>query len=144
MPSQMRSLSRLLETKATRSQAQEELQRAQIVVVEEAKLTKIPPDITILEKIDDVTTADQKLVRPTIMMKEDGRNDGENSELKETHDDGAGRDTLSETSQAPTQYVDEFLQNINILWELIFVDKESQGGSEIANSRDSRLLDKRL
>ena len=116
-----------METKATRSQAQEELQRAQIVVVEEAKLTKIPPDITILEKIDDVTTADQKLVRPT-MMNEDGRNDGENSELKETHEDGAGQDTMSETSQAPTKYVDEFLQNINIFRELIFVNKESQGG----------------
>ena len=78
-------------------------------------------------------------------MHKDGRNNGENSELKETHEDGAGRDTLSETSQAPTKYVDEFLRNIlRELRELIFVNKESQGGSEIANSQDSRLLDKRL
>ena len=91
--------------------------------MEEIKLTKNPPDITILEKIDEVTTTVQKHVRPA-MMNKDGRNDGGNSELKETHEDGAGEDTLSETSQATTRYVDEFLKNINILRELIFVDKE--------------------
>ena len=48
------------------------------------------------------------------------------------------------TNQAPSIYGDEFLQNINILCELTFVNKESRGGSEIPNSRDNRLLDERL
>ena len=78
------------------------------------------------------------------MKYQDGRNDRESSELKETHEDGAGQDILSETNQAPTVYGDEFLQNINILRELILVNKESRGGSEIPNSRDSRLLDECL
>ena len=111
-------------------------------MVEKAKHTKHPPEITIPEKIDDVNTTEQKHVR-TAMMNQDGRNDRESSELKETHEDGASQDTLSETSQAPTMYVVEFLQNINILRGLILVNKESRGGSEIPNSRDSRLLDGR-
>ena len=47
-------------------------------------------------------------------------------------------------NQVSTIYGDEFLQNINILCELIFVNKKSRGGAEIPNCRGSRLLDERL
>ena len=73
VPSQMRSLSGLLEMKVVRCQTNEELQRAQIVAVEGDKLTKIPTDITILEEINDVTTTDNKHFRPAL-KNNDGRN----------------------------------------------------------------------
>ena len=113
-------------------------------MVEKAKPTKDPPEATVPEKINDEATTKQTHVEEPLnglicqisqhqrekhvrtgTMNQDGRNERESSELKETHEDRAGQDTLSETNQAPTMYVDEFLQNINIFRELILVNKES-------------------
>ena len=112
---QIRLLSRLQKTEATRSrvqEAREDLWRPQVVMVEKAKPTKHPPEAKVPEKIDDDATTEQthdeeplnglicrisqrqreKHVR-TAMMNQDGRNE-----------DRACQDTLSETNQAHRTY----------------------------------------
>ena len=78
------------------------------------------------------------------MMIQGDRNEGDSWKSDSDHEERTRRDTPWGTNQVPAIYGDAYKQNINIFRELIFVNKNSRGGSDIPNSRDSLLLDESL